>query len=87
MISLLQETAVPAPRVAGIHRVRVTPAGARLWRVIALPDGRVIGHLRAVGEKTNLKWSAQRFSVASRAFRDLGEFWSADDAVQALHAR
>lgn len=71
------------PRVSAVHRVRLAPAAARLWRVVA-PDGRVIGHLQALGDGPSVRWVAKRFHVASRAFRELGEFWSAGDAIDAL---
>lgn len=71
------------PSVAPMYGVHLTPAAARLWRVVTV-DGRVIGHLQAIGDGAAAKFAAKRFHVASRAFRDLGEFWSADDAIQTL---
>jgi hypothetical protein len=71
------------PSVAPMYGVHLAPAAARLWRVVAV-DGRVIGHLQSIGDGTTAKYAAKRFHVASRAFRDLGQFWSADDAIQTL---
>lgn len=63
--------------------IRLIAAGPRLWRVLD-PHGRVIGHVEVVAHDGDVRYRARRFHVPSRAFRDLGEFWSADDAVECL---
>lgn len=77
------EARLAPPPVGPMYGVHLAPAAARLWRVVTA-DGRVIGHLQSVGDGAAAKYAAKRFHVASRAFRDLGEFWSADDAIQTL---
>lgn len=74
---------VVAPPLSASLRVRLVEAGTLQWRVVA-DDGRVLGHLKqeAVGGAT--RYRARRFHTASRAFRDVGDFWSADDAARAL---
>ena len=54
-----------------------------LWRVVDR-GGRVFGHLqrRRMGE--GARWVARRFHVPSRAFREVGSFWSAAEAVDCL---
>lgn len=76
-------SAADVPRVSPMHRVDLVPAAARLWRVVAT-DGRVLGHLSAIGSDGGLKYVAKRFHAGTRLFRELGEFWSAEDAVQTL---
>ncbi|QIG40518.1 hypothetical protein G5T42_14415 [Microbacterium sp. 4R-513] len=63
-----------------VSLARVAPS---LWRVIDT-QGRVIGHLQAFAEMGGVRYRARRFHVASRVFRELGEFWSADDAIDCL---
>ncbi|GAA1965442.1 hypothetical protein [Microbacterium deminutum] len=63
--------------------VRITAAGPALWRVVDA-SGRVIGHLQALVEGGTVRYRARRFHPASRAFRDLGEFWSTADAIDCL---
>lgn len=75
--------ASPAPRLAPGSPVRLAEAAPRLWRVID-PSGRVIGHLQATNDGDAVRFRARRFHRASRMLRDLGEFWSADDAVECL---
>ncbi|MFT4233517.1 MAG: hypothetical protein QM607_00705 [Microbacterium sp.] len=65
------------------HRVTLVRAGAALWRVTA-PDGRVLGHLRAISHDLGLRYRAERRHPATGAFVGFGEFWSCDDAVAAL---
>ena len=63
--------------------VRLALASALLWRVVDR-TGRVIGHLEAYSAGGGVRYRARRFHSGSRAFRDLGDFWSADDAVECL---
>jgi hypothetical protein len=63
--------------------VRLATAASGLWRVIDA-RGRIIGHLEANPQHHGVRYRARRFHAASRVFRDLGEFWSADDAVDCL---
>lgn len=79
VIESRSSTPVLSPRL----RVQLVPAGPALWRVLA-PSGRVIGHLQAFAEDGGIRFRARRFHVATHAFRDLGDFWSADDAVECL---
>jgi hypothetical protein len=47
-------------------------------------SGRVIGHLQASVHTGGVRYRARRFQAASRAFLDLGDFWSASDALDCL---
>lgn len=59
------------------------PAGERLWRVLDA-RGTIRGHLRIVPHELGLRYRAERLHLPSGAFRVVGDFWSADDAVAAL---
>ena len=72
-------TPTPAPGVP----VRLAPAAPSLWRVIDR-GGRVIGHLQALTESSGIRYRARRFQATTRAFLELGEFWSADDAIDCI---
>jgi hypothetical protein len=74
---------VPTPRIPAGVPLRLATAGPSLWRVIDR-SGLVIGHLQGVRYAGGVRFRARRFHAASRAFRDLGEFWSADDALDCV---
>jgi hypothetical protein len=50
-------------------------------------SGLAIGHLQVVAHPLGLRYRARRFHTATGRFRDLGDFWSADEAVASLRAR
>jgi len=81
MNTLLQD--LPTPRLPAAIPVRLTPAGPNLWRVLER-GGRVIGHIAAVKDAAGIRFRARRYQPTTRAFRDLGEFWAAGDAVDCL---
>lgn len=83
MTTTLDASTTRPPILAVNADLQLLRAGARLWRVIDA-RGRVIGHLEALGGDPTARYRARRFHAASRAFRDLGEFWSAEDAVESL---
>jgi len=71
-----------APSVA-VPGIRLVSAGPALWRVLDR-SGRAIGHLQAVLKTDGVAWRARRFHRLTRDLRDLGDFWSPDDAVDCL---
>jgi hypothetical protein len=75
--------AADAPVIRG--RERLVRAGAALWRVTA-PDGRVMGHLRAIEHPLGLRYRAERLHLSTGRFLEVGEFWSADEAAASLRA-
>jgi len=83
MSSSIDLTSPPAPALRFGTPVRLVRAAASLWRV-ADSGGRIIGHLEAVAGPGGTRYRARRFHPASRMFRDLGDFWSADDAIDCL---
>lgn len=83
MTTILESAPHRAPVLARSSAVRLAPAAPSLWRVLD-GSGRVLGHLQAVSHSGDVRFRARRFHPASGAFRDLGDFWSADDAVDCL---
>lgn len=71
------------PRLRTAAPVHLEPAAPSLWRVVDR-RGLVIGHVAAFADPSGTRYRARRFHAVTRAFRDLGEFWSADDAVDCL---
>ena len=74
---------IDRPAIAPGAPVRLLDAAPSLWRVIDR-SGRVIGHLQALASGGDTRYRARRFHAASKAFRELGDFWSADDAIDCL---
>lgn len=74
----------PPPRL-GSRRVRLLRAATDLWRVIDV-SGRVVGHLKTVPHPLGSRYRALRYHAASARLRGIGDFFSADDAVDALRA-
>ncbi|MFT4220001.1 MAG: hypothetical protein QM611_05740 [Microbacterium sp.] len=72
-----------APALPAARGVSLARAADDLWRVLD-HTGRVIGHLQAVAHPLGLRYRARRFHAPTARFRDLGDFWSPDDAVACL---
>lgn len=83
MTAILESIDLEQPSLSARAQVRLDRAAPGLWRVRDRA-GVVIGHLQAVLERGGTRFRARRFHAASHAFRDLGDFWSADEAVECL---
>ena len=86
-MSTTQKLPVPEIPYAAPHltsaREHLVRASDHLWRVQDA-TGRVLGHLRILADPLGLRYRAQRLHLATGTFRLVGDFWRADDAVQAL---
>lgn len=82
LIQSLPEAPYATPRLSSA-RERLVRAADHLWRVQDR-GGRVLGHLRIVTDPLGLRYRAERLQLATGSFRLIGEFWRADDAVEAL---
>lgn len=71
------------PRITST-REHLVRAADQLWRVQENASGKVLGHLRIASDPLGLRYRAERLQLANGAFRLIGEFWRADDAVAAL---
>jgi len=74
---------IEAPVVPEGAPVSLSPAAPGLWRVLER-SGRVIGHVQERAADAGTRYRARRYHAGSRAFRDLGEFWSVSDAIDCL---
>lgn len=81
-IKHLPEVPYTSPALSS-KRERLVRASDHLWRVQDTA-GRILGHLRVVADPLGLRYRAERLHLATGAFRLVGDFWRADDAVQAL---
>jgi hypothetical protein len=81
----IRETTSPTstPAVPDGVPLQLRPVAPALWRVLDR-RGVVIGHVQAVAQAGGTRYRARVFQVSSRAFLDLGEFWSAPDALDCL---
>lgn len=77
-MTLTETMTIPAVRGATVRAV-----SARRWRVLDR-RGRVIGHLRAESAADGTRFHAERFDFRGARMRDLGAFWSVQDAVDCL---
>ncbi|WP_374312625.1 hypothetical protein [Microbacterium sp.] len=82
-MTLTDIQAISTPSVPPGVPLRLLEAAPSLWRVVDR-TGRAIGHLQAVSQGGGIRYRARRFQQASRAFLDLGEFWSVSDALDCL---
>ena len=83
MTSVIEARTLHDSLLSSRSRVKLVAAAPSLWRVLE-PGGRVIGHLQEIAQGGGIRFRARRYHPASHAFRDLGDFWSADDAVECL---
>lgn len=83
MTTVIEARSSGAPALTSNSRVRLVAAGPSLWRVLD-SAGIVIGHLQQVAHTGGVRFRARRFHTPSRVFRDIGEFWRADEAVECL---
>ncbi|KDA05524.1 hypothetical protein DC31_13550 [Microbacterium sp. CH12i] len=81
-IQHLPEVLYATPQLAS-KREHLVRASDHLWRVQDTA-GRILGHLRTVADPLGLRYRAERLHLTTGAFRVVGEFWRADDAVQSL---
>lgn len=81
--ALADASVVNTPHLPAGAPEQLQQAGPAMWRVLG-SRGLVLGHLAAVSHPLGVKFAARRFHPATGRFRDLGEFWSADDALECL---
>ena len=79
----LLDRAAPAPLTAAHPGLAIVPLHSGDWRVTRR-DGAVLGYVERVGDGADARYRGKRMVARERRFTVLGEFWSADDAVDAL---
>ena len=78
--ALLPDETLALDRSLGVHAVHVAQGR---WRIVDAA-GRALGHVTTDASPAGIRYRAQRFHAPTRVFRDVGLFWSADDAIAAL---
>lgn len=68
------------PKVRG---VTLRAVSGKRWRVLDRA-GLVLGHVRAEPREGQVRFHAEKFDLARARLRDLGAFWSAEEAVDCL---
>ncbi|MEO7147268.1 MAG: hypothetical protein ABIW81_08035 [Terrimesophilobacter sp.] len=63
--------------------ISVVPLHDELWRVTRA-DGEVLGYVESYLEPSGHRYRAKRLIAARKQFRNFGEFWNFDDAVDCL---
>lgn len=81
---MLSTSLLPAtPRLRPELGLRLHSAGADRWRVVDAA-GLIVGHIDASHDARGIRYRALRYHSGARAFRELGAFWSLDDAVDCV---
>lgn len=83
MLTLSRTEDVATPPLPDAPPMKLVSVAPSRWRVLDR-GGRAIGHLEAAATTDGTRFSARRYHAPSRTFRDLGEFWSAAEAVDCL---
>ncbi|MFC8681386.1 hypothetical protein ACFT30_07665 [Microbacterium ureisolvens] len=83
MTQTIESATSPAPTLKMPTALRLVSVAPSLWRVLD-PRGIVIGHLQARSQPGGTRYRARRFHAPSHGFRELGDFWSADDALECI---
>ncbi|MFF2632097.1 hypothetical protein ACFVR6_04370 [Microbacterium sp. NPDC058021] len=76
-------TAAPPVLTGAGSSLHLVPAGPELWRVVD-GDGRIVGHVQRLVDDGDPRYRALRYQPSRRAFRTVGDFWTAADAVDCL---
>ncbi|CAN5515044.1 hypothetical protein BH10ACT6_BH10ACT6_01150 [soil metagenome] len=79
----LLERTVPLPLMAAHPGITVLALHGRLTRVTR-GDGAVLGYVESVETSEERAFLAKRLRPRAQGFLEIGRFWTADDAVDAL---
>ena len=82
-ITLAPERRDPSALPITTGSARLLPAGPALWRVVDR-SGRVSGHIALVEDGGGTRYRARRYHSPTRSFRDLGDFWVCEQAIECL---
>ena len=79
----LLERAIPLP-LASTHRgITVMALHGRLWRATR-PDGAVLGYVELLDTPDGERFLSKRLRPRAQGFLPVGEFWTADEAIESL---
>jgi hypothetical protein len=79
----LLDLPVSLPLARAPRGLQVVPRRGGLWRV-ARTDGLVLGYVERVDDEAGGRYRSKRMRDRAAGFTLIGDFWSADEAVEAL---
>jgi len=85
----LLERGAPLPLGAAHPGITILALHGRLWRATR-PDGAVLGYVEIIGpsegesEGESEKFRSKRLRPRAQGYLVIGEFWNADEAIDAL---
>jgi hypothetical protein len=79
----LLERAIPLPLVSAHSGVTVLALHGRMWRVTR-SDGAVLGYVELLDTAEGARYLSKRLRPRAQGFLPVGEFWSADEAIDSL---
>ena len=81
----LLERATPLPLATAHPGVTVLALHGRLWRATR-PDGAVLGYVELLETVEGERFLSKRLRPRAQGFLPVGEFWTADEAIDSLRA-
>jgi len=79
----LLERATPLPLTSTHPGVAVLALHGRLWRATRA-DGAVLGYVELLDTPDGERFVSKRLRPRAQGFLPVGEFWSADEAIDSL---
>ncbi|MEO6533864.1 MAG: hypothetical protein ABIO06_09865 [Pseudolysinimonas sp.] len=79
----LLERALPLPLAAAHPGVAVLALHGRLWRATRA-DGAVLGYVELFDTPEGERFLSKRLRPRAQGFLPVGEFWTADEAIESL---
>lgn len=79
----LLERSAPLPTSRSFPGLRLVPLHAGLTRVLHR-DGSVLGYVEIAPDAAGIRYRAKRMRPRAAGFTIVGEFWSPDEALDAL---
>lgn len=79
----LLERAIPLPLASSHPGITVLALHGRLWRATR-PDGAVLGYVEVLDTADGERYLSKRLRARAQGFLPVGEFWTADEAIESL---
>ena len=76
-------TSPAAPRLRTGMGLRLTTIGEGRWRLVDAA-GLIVGHIDTYTEARGTRYRALRYHPTARTMREIGAFWSLENAVDCL---
>ena len=79
----LLQRAIPLPLTSSHPGVTVLALHGRLWRATRA-DGSVLGYVELLHTSEGERFLSKRLRPRAQGFLPVGEFWTADEAIESL---